>query len=63
MPCLRPFHVFTGGAADECRGGLRSRKPPRWKEEGERVPDLVFVLLTVGLFAALTMAVRAVERL
>jgi hypothetical protein len=24
---------------------------------------LVFVLLTVGLFAALTMAVRAVERL
>jgi len=27
------------------------------------VPDLVFVLLTVGLFALLAMAVRGVERL
>jgi hypothetical protein len=30
---------------------------------GGTVPDLVFVLVTVALFAVLALAVRAVERL
>lgn len=32
-------------------------------EEEKHVPDLLFVLLTLGLFAALALAVRGVERL
>jgi hypothetical protein len=34
-----------------------------WNKESKLMPDVAFVLLTVALFAALAMAVRAVERL
>jgi hypothetical protein len=34
-----------------------------WNKESKLMPDVAFVLLTVALFAALALAVRAVERL
>ena len=34
-----------------------------WDKESKLMPDVVFVLLTVALFAALALAVGAVERL
>jgi hypothetical protein len=34
-----------------------------WNKESQLMPDVAFVLLTVALFAALALAVRAVERL
>jgi hypothetical protein len=35
----------------------------QWNKESKLMPDVAFVLLTVALFAALALAVRAVERL
>jgi hypothetical protein len=61
-------HAAVLAAAAGVGLGFRClRRPPtsiqRWRRRSRTVPDLVFVLVTVGLFAVLALVVRGVERL
>lgn len=49
------------GSLDPAAGIVRPPLLAGW--EAEPVPDVVFVLLTAALFALLSLAVRAVEKL
>jgi hypothetical protein len=58
---LMPGASLAGGVSTAWRWvAFRSLQ---WNKESKLMPDVAFVLLTVALFAALALAVRAVERL
>jgi hypothetical protein len=63
----RPVHGFVSGSRQESPARRMDRvkvlvRPGRPRWDG-LVPDLLFVLLTVGLFVVLALVVRGGERL